>query len=92
MKFALEKLSRYWQLRFLAVGAGVALIIYAVLLPDPSSGLHDTSIPSVAAAPRSPIVEANDSQLATRAGLGGRCGSFGSNSGEHQDALVRCES
>jgi uncharacterized protein len=68
MKSVLEMLSRHWQLRFLAVGAGVALIIYAVLLPDPSSGLHDTSILSVAAAPHSAIVDAKDSQLATGAG------------------------
>jgi hypothetical protein len=51
MKFLLEKLSRYWQLRFLAVGAGVALVVYAVLLPDPSNNLHDTGIVSVSAAP-----------------------------------------
>lgn len=51
MKVILEKLSRYWQLRFLAAGAGVALVVYAVLLPDPENKSRDTSIASVAAAP-----------------------------------------
>ena len=53
MTFIIEKLSRYWQLRFLVVGAGIALIVYAVLLPDPGNKSRDTSIQSVAAAPLS---------------------------------------
>jgi TPR repeat protein len=59
MKLLLEKLSRYWQLRFLAVGAGVVLVIYAVMLPDPSNKSRDTSILSVAAAPL-PLTDAGD--------------------------------
>ena len=51
MTLIIEKLSRYWQLRFLVVGAGIALIVYAVLLPDPGNKSRDTSIQSVAAAP-----------------------------------------
>ena len=51
MTLIIEKLSRYWQLRFLVVGAGIALIVYAVLLPDPSNKSRDISIQSVAAAP-----------------------------------------
>ena len=60
MKLLLEKLSRYWQLRFLAVGAGVVLVIYAVMLPDPSNKSHDTSILSVAAAPLMSLAGAKD--------------------------------
>jgi len=33
MKHLLEKISRYWQLRFVVVGAGVLLVIYAVVMP-----------------------------------------------------------
>jgi TPR repeat protein len=51
MKILLEKLSRYWQLRFVAVGAGILLIVYAVLLPDTGSDSSDSSIKTVAAAP-----------------------------------------
>lgn len=47
----MEKLSRYWQLRFLVVGAGLALIVLAVLIPDPENKTKDGSIQSVAAAP-----------------------------------------
>jgi TPR repeat protein len=61
MKTILEKLSRYWQLRFLAVGAGVALVVYAVLLPDPGNKSRDTSIPSVDAAPLSTTADNTDS-------------------------------
>jgi TPR repeat protein len=61
MKLILEKLSRYWQLRFLAVGAGVALVVYAVLLPDPENKSHDAGIRSVAAAPLMPVADNNSS-------------------------------
>src|SRR5580698_10151786 len=62
MKLLWEKLSRYWQLRFLAMGAGVALIVYAVLLPDPGN-YNGTSILSVAAAPRMSATDTSDSQI-----------------------------
>ena len=61
MKLILEKLSRYWQLRFLAVGAGVALVVYAVLLPDPGNKSRDVGIASVAAAPLATAVDNKDS-------------------------------
>jgi len=51
MTLIMEKLSRYWQLRFLVVGAGIALIVYAALLPDAGNKSRDNSIQSVAAAP-----------------------------------------
>lgn len=51
MTLIMEKLSRYWQLRFVVVGLGIALIVYAVLLPDPENKSGDSSIQSVAAAP-----------------------------------------
>ena len=51
MKTFLEKLSRYWQLRLVAMGAGVLLIAYAVLLPDSGDDSTNRSIQSVAAAP-----------------------------------------
>jgi TPR repeat protein len=54
MTLLMEKLSRYWQLRFVVVGAGIALIVYAVLLPDPENKSRDASIQSVAAAPLTP--------------------------------------
>jgi TPR repeat protein len=54
MTLIMEKLSRYWQLRFVVVGAGIALIVYAVLLPDPENKSRDSSIQSVAAAPLTP--------------------------------------
>jgi TPR repeat protein len=60
MKTFLEKLSRFWQLRLVAMGAGVLLIAYAVLLPDSGSDSSDIStrsigsIESVAAAPLTP--------------------------------------
>jgi TPR repeat protein len=49
MKLLLEKLSRYWQLRFLAVLAGVALIVYAVLLPTHDNDGNDSAISAVSA-------------------------------------------
>jgi len=51
MTLIMEKLSRYWQLRFVVVGAGIALIVYAILLPDPENKSRDSSIQTVAAAP-----------------------------------------
>lgn len=54
MTLIMEKLSRYWQLRFLVVGIGIALIVYAALLPDPGNKSRDSSIQSVAAAPLAP--------------------------------------
>jgi TPR repeat protein len=57
MTLIMEKLSRYWQLRFVVVGAGIALIVYAVLLPDPGNKSRDTSIQSVAAAPSANAAE-----------------------------------
>jgi TPR repeat protein len=51
MKSFLEKLSQYWQLRFVAVAVGVLLIVYAVLLPDAGSDSSDSSIGTVSAAP-----------------------------------------
>lgn len=51
MKSLLEKISHYWQLRFLAVALVVSLVVYAVLMPDPSNTSRESSIPSVAAAP-----------------------------------------
>ena len=63
MKLVLEKLSRYWQLRFLAVGAGILLIVYAVLLPDPGNKTHDISIASVAAAPLAASTDGSSSAL-----------------------------
>jgi hypothetical protein len=71
MKLILEKLSRYWQLRFLAVGAGVALVVYAVLLPDPGNKSRDASIPSVAAAPLATVADNKDSLTSTAAASDG---------------------
>lgn len=50
MQLILEKLSRHWQLRFLAIGAGLLLIVYAVLMPDPGNKSGNAAIESVAAA------------------------------------------
>ncbi len=63
MTLIMEKLSRYWQLRFVVVGAGIALIVYAVLLPDPENKSRDASIQSVAAAPLTPGVPAHAAQM-----------------------------
>jgi TPR repeat protein len=71
MKLVLEKLSRYWQLRFMAVGAGILLIVYAILLPDPGNKSRDASIVSVAAAPLTTTSSANSSPLPVQGGLGG---------------------
>jgi len=49
MKLLLEKLSRYWQLRFLAIAAGVSLVVYAVLLPTHDNDGTDSTIESVSA-------------------------------------------
>jgi TPR repeat protein len=65
MKNLLEKLSRYWPLRFVAMGAGVLLIAYAVLLPDSGDESFSGSIESVAAAPlvqTSPAASARPNQ------------------------------
>lgn len=51
MKLLWETLSKYWQLRFLAACAVIALVVYAVLLPDAGYDSHGASIMSVAAAP-----------------------------------------
>lgn len=51
MKLLWETLTKYWQLRLLAACAFVALVVYAVLLPDPGPDSHGASIMSVAAAP-----------------------------------------
>jgi TPR repeat protein len=65
MKTVLEKLSHYWQLRFLAVGMGVILVVYAVLLPDAGSNSHDNSIQAVAAAPLTVASAIKDNALPT---------------------------
>jgi hypothetical protein len=62
MKLILEKLSKYWQLRFLAIGAGVVLVVYAVLLPDPDKRSHGTAILAVAAAPLSLTADSDSTQ------------------------------
>jgi TPR repeat protein len=51
MKLFFEKFSQNKFLRFLAVGSGIALIAYAILLPDPQNKSKDGSIQSVSAAP-----------------------------------------
>ena len=63
MKLILEKLSRYWQLRFLVVGAGVVLVVYAVLLPDPDNKSSNSGIVSVAAARLASPVEPRNADV-----------------------------
>ena len=60
MKLLLEKLSRYWQLRFLAVAAGVALVVYAVLLPVHDNDGTNSSIESVSASQLRKGTQANE--------------------------------
>lgn len=92
MTLIIEKLSRYWQLRFLVVGAGIALIVYAVLLPDPGNKSRDTSIQSVAAAPLSTASAGGGSAIAglNAAGASPATGAVSTVSlpwlGENQDA------
>ena len=57
MKSLLERQSWYWQLRFLAAGAGAALVLYAVLLPDSGNKTSSAQIQSVAAAHLAPAKE-----------------------------------
>jgi len=49
MKFFLEQVSRYWQLRVVAVVAGIALVVYAVLLPSHENSENDSTISAVSA-------------------------------------------
>jgi TPR repeat protein len=67
MKTVLEKLSRYWQLRFVAVGIGVLLVVYAVLLPDSGADSRNGSIQAVAAAPLMLATSAESPVLTTPA-------------------------
>ncbi len=57
MRLLLEKLLNYWQLRFLAIAAGVALIAYAVVLPIHRNPKADSSIASVSASQVTPQVK-----------------------------------
>jgi TPR repeat protein len=59
MKFLLEKLSQNWQLRFLAVCAGVALVVYAVVMPVHSTESLDSGLVPVSAASSEPVSDTN---------------------------------
>ena len=95
MTLILEKLSRYWQLRFVVVGVGIALIVYAILLPDPENKSRDASIQSVAAAPLRPMAEASLSEAGPKSNEGRDLRAFSSSAsmekkqwtGENREAV-----
>jgi len=99
MTLILEKLSRYWQLRFVVVGVGIALIVYAILLPDPENKSRDASIQSVAAAPLRPMAEASLSEAGPKSNEGRDLRAFSSSAsmekkqwtGENREAVSQLQ-